>query len=109
MIMGTMTLLIAFTAMGLLALGMSAHARAALAGGRWELTPRAVWKLAGWIFVLVAFASAVAGSNWSVGPVWWLLALGVAGFAVTLLLTYWPRWLPLTVAVTLLGAAVLAW
>ena len=102
--MGTVTLLIAFAATGLLALGMPAHARAALAGGPWERMPRAVWKLAGWSFVLGAFAYLVVTSNRAVGPVGWLLALGVAGFLVTLMLTYRPRWLPVAIATTLLGA-----
>ena len=92
--MDTVTLLVSFVATGLLALGMPAHAKAAWKDERWRKRPAAVWKTAGWIAVGLGLVTGVKAHDWGIGIVVWLLALAAAGFAVTLLLTYRPRWLP---------------
>jgi hypothetical protein len=93
----------AFAATALLSLGMKTHGRVALIGGRLARVPTVVWTSAGWIGVTLTLAAAVRAHGWDVGVVLWLLALGATGFAVTLLLSYRPRWLPV-----LGSAAVLA-
>ncbi|ATC63094.1 hypothetical protein CMV30_03490 [Nibricoccus aquaticus] len=98
----------AFAAMAWLALGMGTHGRAALAGGRLANVPRAVWKGAGWLGVALTLAAALRGHGWGVGVVLWLLALGAAGFVVTLVVSYRARWLPVAGALAMVVAGVMA-
>jgi hypothetical protein len=100
--MHALALLTSFAAMGLLALGMPVHARVAWRAERWRQSSSLGWKCAGWIFVLLALTCAIVAGGWAVGLVFWLIALGVAGFGVTLLLTYRARWLPPAVGAALL-------
>ncbi len=99
----------AFAATALLALGMKTHGRAATAGTRFASVPSVGWMGAGWLGVALALAVAVRAHGWGVGVVLWLLALGATGFAVTLVLSYRARWLPIVATGAFLLTGVLAW
>jgi Protein of unknown function (DUF3325) len=106
--MSTVTLLTAFAALTALALRMNTHRRASLVSPRWQGVPREMLVVIGWLLVAVALGGAVRGYGWAVGAVLWVAALAVAGFGVTLLLTYRPRVLPVAAGVSLIGAVLIA-
>ncbi|MGC4071953.1 MAG: DUF3325 domain-containing protein [Nibricoccus sp.] len=107
--MQTVTLLTAFAATGLLALGMPVHARVAFIGERWKKSlVTTAWKGAGWLLVALTLMLVVQKLSWGVGVVFWLLALAATGFGVTLLLTYRPRFLPVAVVGALSIAGIMS-
>lgn len=104
------TVLLAFSSFSAFALSMPAHRRAALDGTLTSRIPRALFVAIGSTLALLAVFSASRTTGWPLGIVLWLAALSIAGFAVTLTLTYFPRRLPLISVATLtftLAAALL--
>lgn len=63
---------------------------------------RVCLRVLGWLALGVSFAVCVSAWGWAMGPVGWLGAISLAGFALVLLLPYGPR-----LAVYLAGAGPL--
>ena len=103
--MTSLALAVTYTALNTLALAMKPHHRAvftrelSLARQRWL-------RLLGWSLLTFSFATDVAVQGWQLGPVHWLAAIAIGGFALTLLLAYAPRWCALPIAALLLLAVL---
>ena len=100
-------LLLAYAGMAALCQGLERHYKQV-----WQRLPapgrRRALRLLGWALLAASFAASVAAWGWAMGPVGWFGQLSLAGFALVLLLPYWPR---LALALPLLGAPLwlLAW
>lgn len=83
-------LLLAYTAMLALCQGLERHFKQV-----WQRLPapwlRRALRLVGWLGLAASFAACVAAWGWAMGPVGWFGQVSLAGFALVLLLPYWPR------------------
>ncbi len=104
--MSALTGLMAFAGMAALALRMAPHRRAALGPHAQRRCSRLSMAIGGIVLLSVALALAVRGYDWPVGTVVWFSAWSVGGLAVTLLLTYRPRWLLGSLVASVVGATV---
>jgi hypothetical protein len=102
-------LFLGFAALAALALAMPAHARAGF-GRDISHERRRLFRAAGWLVVAGLFVVEGWRHGWTIGITYGIASLAVTGFAVTLVLTYRPRVLPLLAVVTLTTASgLLAW
>jgi Protein of unknown function (DUF3325). len=104
--MSALTGLMAFAGMAALALRMAPHRRAALEPHVQRRCSRLSMTIGGLVLLSGAFALAVRAYGWSMGALVWFSSWSVGGLAVTLLLTYRPRWLPGLSIASVVGAAV---
>jgi hypothetical protein len=96
-------------ALTFLALGMERHHLPAL-GRKPSRNFRNGSKSAGWILLAFAIPVAVAAYGWPVGAVTLFAWLAVTGFALTLCLSYAPRFAPVcTVCMAVLMALISFW
>ena len=102
-------LFLGFAALAAFALAMPLHARAGF-GREVPAGRRRLFRAAGWRVVAGLLVVAIWRHGWAVGITYGIASLAVTGFAVTLVLTYRPRVLPLLAVVTLTTASgLLAW
>ncbi|MCM2275429.1 MAG: DUF3325 domain-containing protein [Candidatus Didemnitutus sp.] len=96
--------LLAYAGLASLALAMDRHHRAVFAR---ELAPqlRTALRIAGWSLLVLSGGAAWRAHGAAIGAVSWLATIASAGFMLTLLLTYRPRfWVaPLALLVLLAG------
>lgn len=101
----TLTLLLSFSGLACLCLGMDRHGRE-LFPGRPSRRRGLAFRTAGWLFVALAFAAAVVTADWNFGPVQWLGSLTGAALVVVALMSYRPAWIrPAAVAALPLALA----
>ena len=83
-----------FAALAALALAMPPHAGTGF-GSAVSIGRRRTLRTVGWAILTGLFVVAIRRHGWAVGVTYGVAALAVSGFAVTLVLTYRPRMLPL--------------
>jgi hypothetical protein len=65
-----------------------------------------LFKIGGWLSLLLAFGASVAANGWSFGPVEWIGMLAVSGLALVFLLSYAPLIAALLGVLVLLTAPI---
>lgn len=80
----------AYVGMLALCLGLERHYKQV-----WGRAParglRVALRVAGWSALAISFWVSGVAWGWAMGPVAWFGAISLAGFAVAMLLPYWPR------------------
>jgi hypothetical protein len=89
--MSWLTFVLTYAALTGFALGMKTHHRTVFLR---DLQPglRVAFQAGAWLLLGLSFFASAHVHGWQIGPVMWLAMLAAGGFALTLLLTYGPRW-----------------
>lgn len=105
--MNVLASLFAYAGLAALALAMSQHHRAVFAR---EIARRRrlVLRVSGWLLLALSVAAAFHAHGFELGAVAWFAAVASAGFILTLLLAYAPRFWPLPLAGLLVLVALAA-
>ena len=83
----SLTSLLSFSGLACLCLSMDRHGRT-LFHGRPSRRRDTAFRVAGWLFIALAFAAAVVTANWNFGPVQWLGSLTGAALIVVALMFF---------------------
>jgi len=89
--MNALAALLAYAALAALALGMNRHHRTVFERDL-PLRGRTPLRIAGGSLLALSLVTDLLAQGPELGPVAWCAQLAVAGFALTILLTFRPRW-----------------
>lgn len=81
----------AYSALAALALAMRRHYRTVF-NREANAKARLTWRLVGWALIIISLLVELQADGPGLGIVAWIIGLAVAGFALTFILTYKPRW-----------------
>lgn len=106
--MSTLALAAAYCGLTGLSLAMNRHHQDVFGQAPSALRARLL-RAGGWVSLALSLAACLFQQGWAFGSVLWVGLLAAAGYALVLLHTYRPRWIPrVAVAAPALGLLALA-